>query len=65
MAQTNDEKLLSRAEVEERFGVRKRFLEIAAARGVGPRMVRFGRSVRYRVKDIVDWIEACAGGGGQ
>ena len=28
------------------------------ARGTGPRMVRFGRLVRYRVRDIEDWIEA-------
>jgi predicted DNA-binding transcriptional regulator AlpA len=63
MAQKDDEKLLSRDEVQERFGISKRFLEIAAARGAGPRIVRFGRSVRYRVADVQEWIEACADGG--
>jgi predicted DNA-binding transcriptional regulator AlpA len=51
------DRLLTRAEVEERFGVSKRYLEVAALRGNGPRIVRLGRMVRYRAKDIQDWIE--------
>lgn len=53
-----DERLLDRKEVEERFGISKRFLETNAVRGVGPRFVRVGRLVRYRARDIQAWIEA-------
>ena len=51
------DRLLNRMEVEERFGIPKRFLELAAMRGDGPRMVRVGRLVRYRVTDLRKWIE--------
>lgn len=58
--------LLSRKDVEERFGVCKRYLEVADAKGVGPKRVQLSRSVRYRVKDVRDWIDRqsvnpCAG----
>lgn len=52
------DRLMSRHEVEKRFGITKRFLESAAVRGDGPRFVRIGRLVRYRVPDIQAWIEA-------
>lgn len=50
-------RLLCRSEVEEQFGISKRYLEIAAVRGDGPPIVRLGRSVRYRIADILTWIE--------
>ena len=50
-------RLLRRSEVEEQFGISKRYLEIAAVRGDGPPIVRLGRSVRYRIADILTWIE--------
>jgi hypothetical protein len=31
--------------------------------GRGPRFIRVGRLVRYRPRDIVDYLNACAGGG--
>lgn len=53
------ERLLSRSEVESVFGFpTRRYLEIAATRGDGPPMIRFRRTVRYRVSDLRDWIEA-------
>lgn len=52
-----EDRLLSRAEVEERFGISKRFLELAAVRGEGPAIVRLGRLVRYRVSDLKAWID--------
>ena len=58
MQAKDDERLLDRNEVEERFGVSKRFLEIAMQRGDGPCYVRVGRLVKYRPKDVSDWIEA-------
>ena len=56
-ADHNGDRLLSRCEVEERFGVSKRYLEVAIMRHEGPPIVRIGRSVRYRVRDLVEWIE--------
>jgi len=57
-APTNlDDRLLDRTEVEVRFGIPKRFLELAVARGDGPKIVRIGRLVRYQVADIKLWID--------
>lgn len=56
--QTPTDLLLSRAEVEVNFGLSRRFLEVAAVRGDGPPFIKIGRSVRYRVSDLRDWIEA-------
>lgn len=53
-----DEFLLSRKEVEQKFGLSRRFLEIAAVSGTGPKYVKIGRSVRYQVSDLRDWIAA-------
>ena len=55
----NEDRLLSRREVEAHFGLSKRFLEVSATRGGGPPMVRIGRSVRYRHGDVCNWILAC------
>ncbi|ARO13527.1 phenylglyoxylate:acceptor oxidoreductase [Ketogulonicigenium robustum] len=52
------ELMLNRDEVHAHFGLSRRFLEIAAVRGDGPAMVKIGRSVRYRVADVREWIEA-------
>lgn len=49
--------LLTRDEVETRFGIPKRFLETCVAKSEGPPIVRVGRLVRYRVSDILGWIE--------
>ncbi len=51
-------RLLDRRAVELHFGISKRFLEVAATRGDGPAMTRIGRSVRYRVGDVEDWIDS-------
>jgi predicted DNA-binding transcriptional regulator AlpA len=60
VTQDNTDRLLSRKEVEDRFGIPKRFLELAVAKRAGPRVVRIGRLVRYRVADVADWIETNA-----
>lgn len=54
----DDDRLLTRSEVDERFGIPKRFLELSASRENGPRFVRVGRLVRYRTCDIREWIAA-------
>lgn len=52
------DRLLTRPEVEERFGLSLRFVEISAVRGDGPPMVKINRAVRYRVADVRAWIDA-------
>lgn len=58
MKRHSDDRLLDRSEVEQRFGIPKRFLETAVQRNDGPPFVRIGRLVRYRVEDIRTWIES-------
>ena len=53
----DEDRLLSRREVEARFGIPKRFLELASPTGQGPREVRLGRSVRYRIRDVRAWLD--------
>lgn len=56
-SQADHDRLLDRREVETRFGITKRYLEIAAVRGEGPPMIKIGRLARYRVRDLRAWIE--------
>ncbi len=63
MSQTDDDFLLSRDDVEQKFGISKRFLELADASGTGPRRIKFGRMVRYWPADIRAWINEHAEGG--
>ena len=63
MSTREEARLLRRSEVEEQFGISVRFLELAVSKGDGPAIVRLGRSVRYRVCDIRDWIEQHVEGG--
>lgn len=63
MSTCEEARLLRRVEVEDQFGIPVRFLEVAVSKGNGPPIVRFGRSVRYRVCDIRNWIEQRVEGG--
>lgn len=54
----NDDRLLSREEVQNIFGISQRFLEVSAVKGGGPAYHKIGRNVRYRVADLRQWIEA-------
>ena len=56
MLRSDDERLLTRDEVADRFGLSKRFLETAARRGDGPPFVRIGRLVRYEPGAVRAWI---------
>jgi hypothetical protein len=42
MKSEKDERLLTRDQVEDRFGIPKRFLEISVMTGDGPSIVRIG-----------------------
>ena len=52
-----EDRLLSRREVEQRFGITKRYMETAAGRNEGPKIIRIGRMVKFRASDIRAWIE--------
>ena len=57
MPSDKQDPLLTRYEVECRFGLSKRYLEVCAWRGDGPPMVKISRRmVRYRASDIEKWI---------
>lgn len=62
ISETNHKRLMDRCEVEKRYGIAKRFLEVAATKGEGPAMVKIGRLVRYRAADIEAWIQQCVVG---
>src|SRR5690349_15819210 len=54
--------LLSREQVEDMYGLWRRWLELAAWRGHGPPIVKISRRmVRYRVGDIEAWLSKHAG----
>lgn len=53
----NSDRLLTRPEVQTHFGLSQRFLETSVTNGAGPPIIRIGRSVRYRMGDLRDWIE--------
>ena len=57
MSATEGMRLLTRNEVEDQFGIPKRFLEVSVNRPDGPPIVRIGRSVRYRLCDVRAWLE--------
>ena len=52
------ERLLSRKEAAPWLGLKVSALEAMATRGGGPRFVKTGRLVRYRLSDLQAWLEA-------
>ena len=55
--------LLSTPQLAERLGVAEITLKTWRCRGEGPRFVRVGRCVRYRLVDVDRWLDANAVGG--
>lgn len=50
-----DEKHLDIEALAEREGVPKRTVERWNSRGGGPRYMKIGRHVRYRLNDVIEW----------
>ena len=46
---------LSRQELADRYGVPVKTPAEWASKGTGPRYAKFGRHVRYRLSDVIDW----------
>jgi predicted DNA-binding transcriptional regulator AlpA len=49
--------LLNEAQTELLLGVSARTLQAWRLRGGGPKFVKAGRAVRYRRRDLLDWID--------
>ena len=56
-AQNTNGYLLSRDQIEQEYGITRRWLELAAIRGGGPTYVKVGfRTVRYRREALERWL---------
>lgn len=49
---------ISRRELADRYGVPVKTPAEWASKGTGPRYARFGRHVRYRLGDVLEWERA-------
>ena len=55
MAESTENTWLSRQELADRYGVPVKTPAEWACKGTGPRYAKFGRYVRYRFSDVIDW----------
>lgn len=53
---TDPDALLHRSEAAELAALSPRTLEALAIRGDSPPMIKIGRSVRYRRRDLLKWL---------
>ena len=58
------DRLLRQPEVSERTGLSRGAIYSFMGRGVFPRPVKIGRSIRWRESDISNWIENLQPGAG-
>ena len=49
---------MDRKEAAQRLGFQTQTLKNWAARGLGPRFIRIGRSIRYRPRDLDEYMES-------
>ena len=50
-----DDKWITRQELADRYGLPVKTPAEWASKGTGPRYAKFGRHVRYRLSDVIDW----------
>jgi predicted DNA-binding transcriptional regulator AlpA len=55
MPENDADRWISRQELAERYGVPVKTPAEWASKGTGPRYAKFGRHVRYRLGDVIDW----------
>jgi predicted DNA-binding transcriptional regulator AlpA len=55
MDASTENRWLSRQELADRYGVSVKTAAEWASKGTGPRYAKFGKHVRYRLSDIIDW----------
>ncbi len=58
MQADSPDRWITRRELAERYGVPVKTPAEWASKGTGPRYARFGRHVRYRLGDVIDWEQA-------
>ncbi|WP_308204856.1 helix-turn-helix transcriptional regulator [Mycobacterium hackensackense] len=58
MTHTNDKIWLSRVELAERLGIPAKTPAEWACKKIGPRYARFGKHVRYRLADVLEWEDS-------
>jgi hypothetical protein len=51
----NGDTWISRQELADRYAVPLKTAAEWASKGTGPRYAKFGRHVRYRLADVIDW----------
>lgn len=50
--------LLKQTDLEKMLGLKPSTLEQMRLTGRGPKFCKIGRSVRYRIEDVISWINA-------
>jgi predicted DNA-binding transcriptional regulator AlpA len=50
-----EDRWLSRPELAARLGVPVKTLAEWASKGAGPRYAKFGKHIRYRLRDVIAW----------
>jgi predicted DNA-binding transcriptional regulator AlpA len=55
MEEIAEDRWLTRQELADRYGLPVKTPAEWASRGTGPRYAKFGRHVRYRLSDVIDW----------
>lgn len=55
MEEIADDKWLTRQELADRYGLPVKTPAEWASKGTGPRYAKFGRHVRYRLSDVIEW----------
>lgn len=55
MNEISDDRWITRQDLADRYGVPVKTPAEWASKGTGPRYAKFGRHVRYRLSDVIDW----------
>ena len=50
-----EDRWITRQELADRYAVPVKTPAEWASKGTGPRYAKFGRHVRYRLSDVIDW----------
>ena len=54
----DDESLLNESEAAKLLAVSARTLQAWRTKNAGPPFVRLGRAIRYRLKDLIEWVRS-------
>ncbi len=53
-----DDRWITRQDLADRYGLPVKTPAEWASKGTGPRYAKFGRHVRYRMSDVINWEQA-------